>query len=83
VQPSLLLHPLDFLCSEDAPALDFFPAMKLSLAHKLSFVRESFALLSQRQSILGMAKYVETLQDTSDFAIRSQERSKSSVRVDP
>ena len=83
VQPSLLLHPLDFLCSEDAPVLDFFPAMTLSLAHKLSFIRESFALLGRRQSVLGMARYVETLQDTSNLAIRSQERSKSSVRADP
>jgi len=82
VQPSLLLHPLDFLCSEDAPELDFFPAMNLSLAHKLSFMRESFALLSQRQSVLGMAAYVETLQDTSDFAVHSQERSESSARID-
>ena len=83
VQPSLLLHPLDFLCSEDAPELDFFPAMKVGLVHKLSFIRESFALLNRRQAVLGMARYVETLQDTSDFAIHSQGRSKSSVRVDP
>jgi len=75
VQPSLLLHPLDFLCSEDVPELDFFPAMKIGLAHKLSFVCETFSLLSRGHTVLGMARYVETLKDTSDFATHSLERS--------
>ena len=81
-QPSLLLHPLDFLCSDDVPELDFFPAMKVGLAHKLSFVRESLALLSQRQTVLGIAEYAETLGDTSEFATSPKKRSKLSVRDD-
>lgn len=38
VEPSLLLHPLDFLSAADAPELEFFPAMKMSLVEKLEFV---------------------------------------------
>ena len=38
VQPSLLLHPLDFLSGDDAPELAFFPAMNLPVEEKLAFV---------------------------------------------
>ena len=39
VAPSLLLHPTDFLDVHDAPALDFFPGMKLKAEKKLALVR--------------------------------------------
>jgi len=38
VEPSILLHPLDFLGAEDVPSLGFFPAMRLSAAQKLERV---------------------------------------------
>lgn len=37
-QPSLLLHPLDFLDVNDAPVLEFFPAMKLPVQKKLKLL---------------------------------------------
>jgi len=40
IQPSLLLHPLDFMNGDDAPELRFFPAMNLSLDEKLKIVGE-------------------------------------------
>lgn len=38
VEPSILLHPLDFLGAEDVPSLGFFPGMRLSAAQKLERV---------------------------------------------
>ena len=38
VEPSILLHPLDFLGAEDVPSLGFFPAMRLSAVQKLERV---------------------------------------------
>lgn len=35
VQPSILLHPLDFLGADDVPSLSFFPGMGLPLERKL------------------------------------------------
>jgi len=35
VEPSILLHPLDFLSVTDVPSLSFFPAMGLSVERKL------------------------------------------------
>jgi hypothetical protein len=46
VEPSLLLHPLDFLGPEDAPELAFFPAMKKSSAAKTEFAGKVLNLLS-------------------------------------
>ncbi|RIK85383.1 MAG: polysaccharide deacetylase [Planctomycetota bacterium] len=48
VEPSLLLHPLDFLGGDDDGDLAFFPAMQLPSARKLRFVEaalERFARL--------------------------------------
>ena len=42
VQPSLLLHPLDFLSGDDAPELKFFPGMNVPSDEKLAFVSEAF-----------------------------------------
>ncbi|MCO5118022.1 MAG: polysaccharide deacetylase family protein [Burkholderiaceae bacterium] len=38
VEPSILLHPLDFLGGEDAPRMRFFPSMKLSAQEKIRTV---------------------------------------------
>jgi len=38
VEPSFLLHPLDFLGEDQAPELGFFPGMHLSQRHKLDRV---------------------------------------------
>ncbi len=38
VEPSILLHPLDFLGGEDVPRLKFFPSMKMSSKEKINIV---------------------------------------------
>jgi len=43
--PSILLHPLDFIGREDCPELAFFPGMDLSRARKLALVDEFFEML--------------------------------------
>lgn len=59
-QPSLLLHPLDFLCLEDAgPELSFFPAMNVPLEQKLETVSEVLRLLSRRFNVLTMRRHAQ------------------------
>ncbi len=48
VEPSLLLHPLDFMGCDDTDRLSFFPAMKVPHQQKLQLAGELFAML-QRQ----------------------------------
>jgi hypothetical protein len=63
-QPSLLLHPLDFLGCEDTQDLSFFPGMKLASEKKLEFVSDILGLLSAQFTILTVqehARYVSRM----------------------
>jgi len=53
-QPSLLLHPLDFLGREDIQELAFFPAMNLSKDEKLKLVSEVLRLYADYFRIVNM-----------------------------
>lgn len=57
-QPSLLLHPLDFLGPEEVgEELRFFPAMNVPLELKLETVSEVLRLLSKRFDVLTMRQH--------------------------
>ena len=57
VQPSLLLHPLDFLSGEDAPELKFFPAMNLPIEEKLDMVSEILASYTNSFDVVTMSEH--------------------------
>jgi hypothetical protein len=62
VQPSILLHPLDFLGSDDTDALSFFPAMRRTSAWKLERVSGHLGVLAKRFEILSMGEHAERLE---------------------
>lgn len=57
LQPSLLLHPLDFVDVGEVPELAFFPAMRLAKEKKLKLVSWALRLLSSQFSVLTMRQY--------------------------
>ncbi len=59
VEPSLLLHPLDFLGAEDAADLSFFPGMDLSASHKLKIVAAAFDQLTRNFRPVTVLEHVE------------------------
>ena len=61
VQPSLLLHPLDFLGKEDEPDLNFFPGMKLTSQAKLSQLAWFLTYLKKHFNVVTMEKHLEIL----------------------
>src|SRR5262245_59371435 len=61
VEPSLLLHPLDFLGGDEEPDLGFFPAMKMAGAAKRDFVRELLADFSRRFRVVSLDEYAATV----------------------
>jgi peptidoglycan-N-acetylglucosamine deacetylase len=67
--PSLLLHPLDFLGREDAPALRFFPVMDKSSEEKLSATARFIDAFARRYEVIPLrlhASYVaESLETTA------------------
>lgn len=61
VQPSILLHPLDFLGCDDTDALSFFPAMRRPSAWKLERVSEHLAALTRRFEVVTLGEHAERL----------------------
>ena len=57
MQPSILLHPLDFLGREDCPSLGFFPGMDLPISRKLAAVSELMDILTRRFEIVTMREH--------------------------
>jgi peptidoglycan-N-acetylglucosamine deacetylase len=55
--PSILLHPLDFLGCEDCPTLSFFPGMDLPRARKLALVDEFFDMLLEHWEPVTMGEH--------------------------
>jgi peptidoglycan-N-acetylglucosamine deacetylase len=55
--PSILLHPLDFLGSDDVRELSFFPAMNLPAERKLRLVSEVVRLLTKHFEVVTMQEH--------------------------
>jgi peptidoglycan/xylan/chitin deacetylase (PgdA/CDA1 family) len=56
-QPSILLHPLDFMGGEDCAPLKFFPGMDLSRERKLAIVGELFDILAAKYETVTMGEH--------------------------
>jgi hypothetical protein len=69
VQPSLLLHPLDFLGGAEVPELSFFPSMNLDTSLKLDNLTGFLRSLARTASIVGMDEYAATCSNR-DLQIR-------------
>ena len=65
VQPSILLHPLDFMNGEDVPELKFFPAMNIPIDQKLDLISEIVGGLDAKFSIKTMKEHSRSLADKS------------------
>lgn len=61
-QPSLLLHPLDFLGREDDTDLAFFPGMKIPCAAKLALLDDTIGLFCRAFDVGTMRRHVEALE---------------------
>jgi peptidoglycan-N-acetylglucosamine deacetylase len=64
-QPSLLLHPLDFLGCEDVPELSFFPGMSLPSRTKLETLSQTIALLTQNFRVVSMEEHAQAVANTT------------------
>jgi peptidoglycan-N-acetylglucosamine deacetylase len=58
-QPSLLLHPTDFLGHEDVPELSFFPGMNLKSEKKLVLLSKALKLLSSQFKVLTVGQHAQ------------------------
>lgn len=68
IEPSLLLHPLDFLDGRDVPSLGFFPAMAMSIRDKLELVSGFIGQLADRFEVLPVGEHVRRI-ETRDLPV--------------
>jgi peptidoglycan/xylan/chitin deacetylase (PgdA/CDA1 family) len=61
VEPSILLHPLDFLGADDVEALGFFPGMSLTGAFKRGVVRSCLEVLSERYDVVALEDHARSI----------------------
>jgi hypothetical protein len=57
VEPSLLLHPLDFLSGEDVPELKFFPGMSMPAKKKLGLVSGFMEEYTKHFNVVTMSEH--------------------------
>jgi hypothetical protein len=62
VEPSILLHPLDFMGVEDKIGLEFFPAMKNSYQQKCELADWMFGELQRRFQVVSMREHARQSQ---------------------
>lgn len=61
IEPSFLLHPLDFISGDTCTALRFFPAMAMPAAKKRALVGQALALLAERFDLVPMGEHARRL----------------------
>jgi hypothetical protein len=57
IAPSLLLHPLDFLSSDDVASLSFFPAMQMPLERKRVVLKAALELYRSLFDVVPLGEY--------------------------
>jgi peptidoglycan-N-acetylglucosamine deacetylase len=60
-EPSILLHPLDFIGGDEVPELRFFPGMQLAGEVKRETVNDVLGLLARGFSVQKLGDYVSTV----------------------
>lgn len=66
VQPSLLMHPLDFLGAEDESDLSFFPAMRIARDKKQEIMSESLRLLAENFMVCDLQHHARQISAEPD-----------------
>ena len=61
VQPSILLHPLDFMGCEDDDDLAFFPAMNQPAQKKVDLMSDCMAMLTKHFNVVTMEEHAQAI----------------------
>ncbi|MCI4671957.1 MAG: polysaccharide deacetylase family protein [Bacteroidia bacterium] len=82
-QPSILLHPLDFLGSDDTDRLSFFPAMRIPAEKKLKVMDDTFVMLKKHFRCVTMQEHKEIIAGGKKLSNMSITKAKASVETAP
>lgn len=69
-EPSILLHPLDFLGKDDTDALSFFPAMQVESPGKIALMHKTFTLLKKHFELVDMQTHAKAISQSKRLKTR-------------
>ncbi|MBK7394102.1 MAG: polysaccharide deacetylase family protein [Chloracidobacterium sp.] len=73
VQPSLLLHPLDFLSGDDIAELKFFPGMNMPSAKKLNMLSDLLCTYTDKFDVIDMGKHARLFRSNAPAGLPQHE----------
>ena len=76
VEPSLLLHSIDFTGGDAISDLDFFPAMKMSTKDKMEFSVEILSEFSRHFDVVNMSVHANRILSSTSYKLQNLEVSK-------
>jgi peptidoglycan/xylan/chitin deacetylase (PgdA/CDA1 family) len=80
IQPSLLLHPLDFIGGDDIAELAFFPAMQVPGAKKMKFMRWLLKAYTDHFEVVPMREHADRCRESIHDARQVPEIGADSAR---
>ena len=83
VQPSILLHPLDFLGADDVDSLQFFPGMHLTGARKRETVVKCLRLFAERYQVVTLREHTAALAAHTTLPTKSPHLTAIREKVSP
>jgi peptidoglycan/xylan/chitin deacetylase (PgdA/CDA1 family) len=75
VEPSILLHPLDFLSGTDIEELKFFPGMSMTLEKKLSLMDKIVGTLNDSFKVVNMREHAAAFRNINERAVDDPDKS--------
>ncbi len=69
-EPSLLLHPLDFLGHDDDRDLGFFPGMNMPSGRKLALLNDFFEIIDRRFQAVTIREHVAAIDHSARLPLR-------------
>lgn len=72
-QPSMLLHPLDFLSGDDVPELKFFPGMNVPTESKLELMDSVIGSLAAKFEIVNVREHANRFRQNAPAAVPQTE----------
>jgi len=73
VEPSLLLHPLDFMTGDDAAELKFFPGMSMPLGQKLEILNDVLSLYASKFDVVNTGEHANSVRKAQATAVQTSE----------
>ena len=67
--PSFLLHPLDVIGGDQAPALSFFPGMEISSARKTQLLLRVLRVLRQHYDLVPMGVHADSVAGDTNMRV--------------